>query len=294
MELENSIQQHIHFVTGKGGVGKSMLSLGMAQKFAESGKKTLLVELGEHSFFEDLLSLEGVHFQPIKAAENLEITLWSGAECLREYARHLIKIESLAKLFFENPVMKTFINVAPALPELAIMGKLTSTYRNHGPKLPYEIIVVDCYSTGHFLSLMRAAAGMAEVIKMGPMGEQSRTINAAIRNSELCSYHIVTLAEELPVEESRELMATLISEFKIQPQLIFNKILNSPLSSTELAKVDEADNMYIFANYLKYQLERQKASIDSFATHGVDIKKVSLHFQEDPWLVAKAIARELQ
>lgn len=39
--------QKIYMVTGKGGVGKSVIAAGMAKAIAEQGKKVLLVELGE-------------------------------------------------------------------------------------------------------------------------------------------------------------------------------------------------------------------------------------------------------
>ena len=41
------MKQEIHFVTGKGGVGKSVFAAALALKKSQEGKKVLLVELGE-------------------------------------------------------------------------------------------------------------------------------------------------------------------------------------------------------------------------------------------------------
>ena len=193
------MKQEIHFVTGKGGVGKSVVAAALAFKKSQEGKKVLLVELGDQSFYKDFFGLAQVGYQPVQLRPQLSIALWTGEQCLQEYARHLIKVETLAKLFFENAIMRAFINVAPGLPELAILGKVTSGPRKHGPPLPFDCLVVDAFATGHFIALMEAPQGMAQAVQFGPMGEQSRSIDACLRNEELSRYHIVSLAEELPL-----------------------------------------------------------------------------------------------
>lgn len=223
----------IHFVTGKGGVGKSTVAAALALKKAQSGLRTLLVEIGDQSFYKDYFRMPEVGFEPVKIQENLSVALWTGQNCLREYIIHLIKAETLYKLFFENAVMKAFVNVAPALPELAIMGKATSGPRRHGPPLPFDCIVMDCYATGHFMALMGAAEGMAKAVKVGPMGEQSRNIDRTLRDPKLCHYYIVCLPEELPVRESEELHEELEKHFGVKPHMVLNKFLDGEIPPAE-------------------------------------------------------------
>lgn len=227
------MNSEIHFVTGKGGVGKSTVAAALALKKAKSGIRTLLVEIGDQSFYKDYFQLSEVGFSPVKIQENFSVALWTGQNCLREYIIHLIKTETLYKLFFENAVMKAFVNVAPALPELAIMGKATSGLRHHGPPLPYDCIIVDCYATGHFMALMGAAEGMAKAVKFGPMGEQSRSIDKVLRDASLCHYHIVCLPEELPMRETEELYEELKKHFGVNARLILNKFLEDEIPPTE-------------------------------------------------------------
>lgn len=230
----------IHFVTGKGGVGKSTVAAAMALKKAKSGLQTLLVEIGDQSFYKDYFHLPEVGFEPVPIRENFSIALWTGQSCLREYIIHLVKVEALYKLFFENAVMKAFVNVAPALPELAIMGKATSGPRHHGPPLPFDCLVVDCYATGHFMALMGAAEGMAKAVKVGPMGEQSRSIDKVLRDPAICHYHIVGLPEELPVKESEELYEELQKHFGVKAHIILNKMLEESVAAGEYAVADSS------------------------------------------------------
>jgi anion-transporting ArsA/GET3 family ATPase len=234
------MKPEILFVTGKGGVGKSTVAAALALKKAQAGQRTLLVEIGDQSFYKDYFQLPEVGFEPVKIRENFSVALWTGQNCLREYIIHLIKAEALYRLFFENAVMKAFVNVAPGLPELAIMGKATSGLRHHGPALPYDCIVMDCYATGHFMALMGAAEGMAKAVAFGPMGDQSRSINKTLRDSKLCHYYLVCLPEELPVRESEELYEELKKHYGIQAKIVLNKTLDEDIAASEYASAQKS------------------------------------------------------
>lgn len=219
-----------HLVTGKGGVGKSLFSAVLAHYFSTQNLRILLTELSEHSFFKDYLGLESITYSPeiykspLNSSGRLEICQWSPEDCLKEYSLHLLKIESLYRLFFQNPVSKSLIQVAPGLQELALLGKLTSSPRKHGPAMEQDQIVVDSFASGHFMSLLRAPEAMLEAVPFGPMGEQSRSINSWIRNSEFTQIHLVTLAEELPMTEALELHFQLKTEFGLNAKIYLNKI----------------------------------------------------------------------
>lgn len=285
------MKQQIHFVTGKGGVGKSIIAAALALKKSQEGKKVLLVELGDQSFYKDFFGLPHIGYQPVSVRPQLSIALWSGESCLQEYARHLIKVEALAKLFFENAIMRAFINVAPGLPELAILGKVTSGPRKHGPPLPFDCLVIDAFATGHFLALMEAPKGMAQAVQFGPMGEQSRSIDACLRNQELCHYHIVCLAEELPLKESMELGERLRDEFQVDPELIMNKIIQFPVAKEELAAAaKENSDIGRFASYLKTQTEHQEENIDKIPPQQSKVQKVPLILEDQPWKLIEEIA----
>jgi len=248
-------------VTGKGGVGKSTIAAAIASREAEIGRKTLLVELGEESFYKPFFDLPVISYEPQKISPNLYVAIWDVEHCLREYVLHFLKVERLYKIFFENRVMRTFINAAPAVSEIAILGKVTSNYRHHGPPLPYDVVIVDAYATGHFLALLKAPKGLSEALKSGPFGDQSRAIMKTLLNPEVTGYVIVTLAEGLPTTETEELWKNLKSDFGIEAQIVCNRLLKTPLQDETLKKMlsdSSIKSTRPFLKYLNYVLERQR------------------------------------
>ncbi len=286
--------QEVHFVTGKGGVGKSVVALTLAYKKALQGQKTLLVELGDESFYKDLLDLSSVGFKPTHLRPFLDLSLWTGADCLKEYARYLLKIEALYRLFFENPVSRSLVNVAPALPEISIMGKITSGPRRHGPPMDYDCLVVDAYATGHFLALVKAPRSMANAVKMGPMSQQNREIDGVLRNSDLCHYHIVSLPEELPIKESEELYQELRAYLEVKPQFIINKVIETNLKAADLKKIAKKDeDVSQFALYMEAVLERQDDSVERLKKLKSKVSELPLVTEVSPWNMVEILAERM-
>lgn len=286
--MADAQKQKMIFVTGKGGVGKSAVAAALALKEAQKGMKTLLVELGHQSFYQDYFNLTQVTYHPQNIQKNLDLALWSGGEALKEYARYLLKVESLYKLFFENNVTKALVNVAPALSELAILGKITSHPRKVGPPLNYDCIVVDAFATGHFLALLKAPHGMAEAIRFGPMGEQSRSIEKILKDPEHCQYFVVSIPEEMPVIEGMELYTGIEDILKIKPRHIFNRTREIP---AEVFEVQEP-KLEAFQKYLAKNTKQEAELAAKLRSQG-PIVKIPQIFSVEPWTVIEKMAEAL-
>lgn len=290
--LKSPMNPEIVFVTGKGGVGKSTVAASLALKKAQAGARVLLAEIGDQSFYQDAFGLKNVAYQPVPLAENLSLALWSGQECLREYILYLIKVETLYRLFFENKVMRAFINIAPGLTELAILGKATSAVRKHGPPMPFDSIIVDAYSTGHFLALLKVPAGMAEAVKFGPMGDQSRSIDRILHDSKVCKFLIVTVPEELPVKEAEELYEALKSQFGIEAEILVNKTSRADIPAAEFtaaAKSREEAFRQFTATYA-HHIEIQEGLLGRINALTAQVQLLPQVWEHEFWSVLKKLA----
>lgn len=135
----------IHFFTGKGGVGKSTLAAAFADHLADplargssSGpsSKILLAELTERSFYNHFFNSPAADLSKSgKHSLKFDLAQWSPEACLREYALHLLKIESLYKLFFQNPVSRSLIQVARVYPNLRFLEKPPHHHADTDPRL---------------------------------------------------------------------------------------------------------------------------------------------------------------
>ncbi len=294
MQFPNEAQK-ITMVTGKGGVGKSTVAAGIAEVYAKRGLKTLLVELGEHSYYQYVYQTP-IHYEPTQISNNFHISLWSGESALREYVYHLLKVRKIVDLFFDNKIMRTFIRAAPALKELAVLGKITSGIRQWGPPLEFDRIVVDAFSTGHFLALLQAPIGMADLIESGPMGEQSRRIRDVIERADLCQYVIVTLPEELPASEAIELNADLKSRYGVNASIICNRVYEAGLNRDDFLQIkrsDPSNSSDAFAEFVLNTIQSQARQLKELERALKEFHVLPLVFSDASQTVIEMLSQKL-
>jgi hypothetical protein len=254
----------IVFVTGKGGVGKSAVAAATALQFARAGETVLLVELGNRSFYGPLLGLP-VGTDTVRWTSRIGIARWDVESSLREYMTHYLVFKAAADWLLDYTVMKALIAAAPSLAELTILGKLTGPMRHRWYQRDVDVVVVDAYSTGQFMALMRAPRGISQTVASGQMHRHAASITALLSEPAICEYRLVTLAEEMPTVEACEMAGDLRAETGIAPRIYCNRLIDLP---PRLPAPPVDDPAAAFIGHMARVAARQRASLRALEALG--------------------------
>ena len=284
----------IVFVTGKGGVGKSAVAAASALQFARAGQRVLLVELGSRSFYGPWLGLS-VGAQAVPWQPRIGIACWDVESALREYIGHYLVFKAAARGVLNNAVMKALIAAAPSVAELAILGKLTAPMRHGWYKRDVDVVVVDAYATGHFLALLRAPRGLSQTVASGAMHRHTTAMSNVLGDPAICTYRVVTMAEEMPVTEACELVRAIRSETGIAPGVYCNRLIDLPARLPALA-ADHAGAPFV--RQMARVSRRQRDGLAELADLGADcagpVRRLPLVATTDPHRLLGALADALE
>jgi anion-transporting ArsA/GET3 family ATPase len=276
--------QKIILVSGKGGVGKTAVAAALALTEVHKGNRCLLAELGEKSFLRHIFPGSGSGTAQ-KATDGLDVVRWDSNQCLHEYFLHYLRIEKIVELIFSNRVMQSIINAAPAVRELALLGKITSGPRGVGPDLPYGALVVDGFASGHFKALTKAPSSLLKTVSVGPMAENCRTMIEVLKNKSQLSFVIVTVAEDLALNEAEELTEFLFAEFGQKATVVLNKMETSPLTAEEWREVNTNTPDWVrpLRDHLDAQLQAQNAALQRVQLWKTSRTVTLPHFRIPHW-----------
>jgi anion-transporting ArsA/GET3 family ATPase len=214
-------------VTGKGGVGKSTLSVTIGRLLAGKpwSRRALVLETDPRESLHQLLGVAPSGGAIVPAGTRLRIQNVQARAVHEEIVRERVRIAALARRIVASPLFQHFTAAAPGLNELAV---LVHAYRLlQGRKA--DVVVLDAPATGHGLSLLAAPQLVADVISGGPVGELARELANFVADPERCGIVVVTQAEEMVVQEAIELIASLKTRLGTRPELVVVNALYPPL-----------------------------------------------------------------
>lgn len=212
-------------VLGKGGVGRSTVAAAIAAQCAARGRKTLLYETNANDRFGNYFDKPAVGTEPSQLAPNLWAINTNPAAALAEYGLMILKFQSVYEVVFENRVTRAFLRAIPGLDDYALLGKAWfHTKEEKRGKPVWDTVVFDMPASGHSVSMLRVPWVIVDTVPEGPLTRDARTIKALLTDPAQTAGVLVTLAEEMPVNEAIELEAKLTSLGIVPQQLVVNQI----------------------------------------------------------------------
>lgn len=196
-------------VTGKGGVGKTLVTATLGQALAAEGRGALLVESAATDQIAPLFGkAPGPKHEEAVLGERLGAINLDPPENFREYVVKYLNQPFLYEKVFNHRVVKSFINTIPGFSELMMLGRLFYAVELK-PSPRYPTVVYDGFASGHFLSLMTTPDAVLQSSLGGPVAKESERIKAFLGDTTKCGIVYVATPEELVVSEALDFLPKL-------------------------------------------------------------------------------------
>jgi anion-transporting ArsA/GET3 family ATPase len=219
-----NLDRRLILVVGKGGVGRSTVAAAIAARLAAQGKRTLLFETNANDRFGPYFGRPQVGDAAAQLAPNLWAINATPASALAEYGMMILRWKSVYEMVFENRVSKAFLRAIPGLDDYALLGKawFHTTEEKRGTPV-WDTVVFDMPASGHSISMLRVPWVIVDTVPEGPLTRDARTIKSLLCDPVRTAAVLVTLAEEMPVNEAIELEAKLTQLGIVPQQLLVNQ-----------------------------------------------------------------------
>ena len=233
----------LHVVSGKGGTGKTTVAAALALALASGGKQVLLVEVEGRQGIAQLFDCPPLPYEERKVAVAPDGgDVWALAidpeAALLDYLHLFYKLSPTgipARTLRRMGAIDFATTIAPGLRDVLLTGKVKEAVvrRRKDGRPTYDAVVVDAPPTGRvakFLNISHEVGGLA---KVGPLKSQSEGVMAVLRSPQT-AVHLVTLLEEMPVQETVDGVADLQSLGLPVGGVVVNAVRTPRLSAPDL------------------------------------------------------------
>ncbi|HEV2885535.1 MAG TPA: ArsA-related P-loop ATPase, partial [Jatrophihabitans sp.] len=197
----------LHIVTGKGGTGKTTVAGALALALARQAQRVLLVEVEGRQGLAQLFDTPPLPYSETRLAAvggGEVVGLAVDAEtAMLEYLEMFYSIKRAGSVLRKMGAIDFVTTIAPGLRDVLLTGKVKEAVirTERGGRPSFDAVVLDAPPTGRITNFLQATYEVAGLAKMGPIHRQSQGV-IELLHSDRTRVHIVTLLEEMPVQET--------------------------------------------------------------------------------------------
>lgn len=215
------------FFTGKGGVGKSTVTAATALLAADRGQRVLVVEADAKGAIPGHFEQPTVGFEPREVYPGVCAMAMRTEDSLKEYLKLNLRVPVLGRLGPLARVLDFVATAAPGVKEILTVGKVCWEVRESiEGRADWDLVVVDAAATGHIIGQLDAPRAIQELVSVGMVREQTDWMVELLSDASVTGLNIVATPEEMPVNETIELVQRARSELSVPlSAVVVNRVL---------------------------------------------------------------------
>jgi anion-transporting ArsA/GET3 family ATPase len=230
--LDAFLDRRLLIIAGKGGVGKTTIAAVLGMVASRHGKRVVIAEVEGKGSLSALFEIGPLTPEPTEVRPDLFAMNISPEEALQEYFDVQLHMKTIARPLITSQLVYYVTHAAPGLRDILMLGKLWYAATR---KKQFDLIVLDTPAAGHAVSMLRSPEGFLHAVPVGPLAGHSRQVLEWLRDPNEVSIHLVSIAEEMPVNETIETTRLLEDRVEMDVAGVFlNMLYPEPADDPEL------------------------------------------------------------